>query len=92
MSYFYTECHNRIAEQAIISELRRPYKTFRKVISDIRLDSFHHIKVADFGLAEDIYSYSYFKQNDDGVKLPLKWMAPESIIMGRFAEKSDVVR
>ena len=50
------------------------------------------IKVSDFGLAEDIYSQNYFRQVEGGVKLPLKWMALESIKLGVFTEKTDVVR
>ena len=36
---------------------------------------------------------NYFHQSsqDSGVKLPLKWMAPESIKLGIFSEKSNVV-
>ena len=55
------------------------------------------IKVADFGLSEDIYASNYFKQlkgsNSDStcVKLPVKWMALESLHDGLFSEKSDVV-
>ena len=49
------------------------------------------IKVSDFGLAEDIYSKNYFRQSKGGVKLPLKWMALESIKLGVFTHKSDVV-
>ena len=52
------------------------------------------IKVADFGLAEDIYTADYFKQSrdsDEPIKLPIKWMALESIHFGRFNEKTDVV-
>uniref|UniRef100_A0A1X7U9D3 Protein kinase domain-containing protein n=1 Tax=Amphimedon queenslandica TaxID=400682 RepID=A0A1X7U9D3_AMPQE len=55
------------------------------------------IKVADFGLSEDIYSQNYFRQlkgskdsSSSPVKLPLKWMALESIHDGLFSEKSDV--
>ena len=52
------------------------------------------IKVADFGLAEDIYTADYFKQSrdsDEPIKLPIKWMALESVHFGRFNEKTDVV-
>ena len=51
------------------------------------------IKVADFGLAESIdMTKDYFRQNQDAIiKLPLKWLALESINDGVFSEKSDVV-
>ncbi len=51
------------------------------------------IKVADFGLAESLdTSKEYFRQgNDNAIKLPMKWLAPESINDGVFSEKSDVV-
>ncbi len=57
-----------------------------------RIDSKGNIKVADFGLAEDVYTTGYFRENDGGVKLPFKWMAPESLTDGVFTEKTDVVR
>ena len=51
------------------------------------------MKVADFGLSEDVYNTGYFRQvKDDHIKLPLKWMAPESMTEGMFNEKTDVVR
>ena len=56
------------------------------------------IKVSDFGLSEDIYSRNYFKQgqlgkdSEDHVKLPVRWMALESLNDGLFTEKTDVVR
>jgi hypothetical protein len=56
-----------------------------------RIDLSGTIKIGDFGLTEDIYSRSYFRQVKDGAKLPLKWMALESIKFGVFSEKTDVV-
>jgi hypothetical protein len=54
------------------------------------------IKVADFGLSEDIYSRNYFRQEHSGedgsaVKLPIRWMALESLLDHVFTEKTDVV-
>ena len=48
--------------------------------------------MSDFGLSEDIYTTGYFRQNKkDSVRLPFKWMAPESLRDALFTEKSDVV-
>ena len=55
------------------------------------------IKVSDFGLSEDVYSRNYFRQLAGGedkeasVKLPVRWMALESLNDGIFSEKTDVV-
>ena len=55
------------------------------------------IKVSDFGLTEDIYAMNYFRQGRQGedgeapVKLPVRWMAVESLNDGVFSEKTDVV-
>ena len=58
-----------------------------------RIDSGGVIKVADFGLSEDIYSRNYFRQGkeDAEVRLPIRWMALESLQDGIFSEKTDVV-
>lgn len=48
--------------------------------------------MGDFGLSEDVYTTCYFRQKDRGsVKLPFKWMAPESLNDAIFNEKTDVV-
>ncbi|KAL9972277.1 hypothetical protein ACROYT_G018560 [Oculina patagonica] len=48
------------------------------------------IKVADFGLARDVYkSDMYVKATSAGV-LPVKWMALESLFDRLYTEKSDV--
>ena len=51
--------------------------------------------MADFGLSEDVYSRNYFRQGEreegSSVKLPIKWMALESLLDGVFTEKTDIV-
>ena len=50
------------------------------------------IKVADFGLAESMETKEYFRQDKSThIKLPLRWLAPESMNDYVFSEKSDVV-
>ena len=58
-----------------------------------RIDANGVIKVADFGLAEDIYTANYYrwKKGDTNMKFPVRWMSPESTQDGIFTEKSDVV-
>ncbi|XP_064388088.1 tyrosine-protein kinase receptor UFO-like isoform X2 [Halichondria panicea] len=55
------------------------------------LDSNGDLKVGDFGLAEDTYAQGYFRQGEtEGVKLPYKWLAIESLNDAIFCEKTDV--
>ena len=57
-----------------------------------RLDESYVVKVADFGLARDVYDKEYYSvHNKSGVKLPVKWMALESLQTHKFTSKSDVV-
>ena len=49
------------------------------------------VKVGDFGLAEDMYSIGYVRYSSKTLKVPFKWMAPESLEEGLFSEQSDVV-
>ena len=58
-----------------------------------RIDKNFLIKITDFGLSEDVFERNYFRQGSsrEVVKLPVKWMAPESLTDGHFSEKSDVV-
>ncbi|XP_069141590.1 hepatocyte growth factor receptor-like [Argopecten irradians] len=46
-------------------------------------------RVADFGLSRDIYSSHYYS-SENKRKLPVKWMAPESLERGKYSSKSDV--
>jgi len=63
------------------------------LLQHCRIDVNNNVKVADFGLTENIYTKSYFRQDtsDTSVRLPLKWMALESIKLRVFSEKTDVV-
>ena len=57
------------------------------------MDESYTVKVADFGLARDVYDKEYYSvHNKSGVKLPVKWMALESLQTHKFTTKSDVVR
>ena len=50
--------------------------------------------MADFGLTEDMYGTNYFRRGeevDGSEKVPIKWMAPESIERSIYNEKTDVV-
>ena len=50
------------------------------------------IKVADFGLAVNTGDKDYYRLTTNmGVKLPVMWMAPESLSNRVFSEMSDVV-
>ena len=52
------------------------------------------IKVSDFGLSHKLYeSKDYYRlsSNEQHAKLPIKWMAIESISDSVFSEKSDMV-
>jgi hypothetical protein len=48
--------------------------------------------VADFGLARDIYEKDYYIISNKKSRLPVKWMAPESLEKGIYNAQSDVVR
>ena len=49
-----------------------------------------NIKVADFGLARDVHIKEYYRQCSS-IKIPIKWMAPESLHDRISNEKTDVV-
>ncbi|XP_069344442.1 proto-oncogene tyrosine-protein kinase ROS isoform X2 [Eulemur rufifrons] len=47
------------------------------------------VKIGDFGLARDIYKNDYYRKRGEGL-LPVRWMAPESLMDGLFTTQSDV--
>ncbi|XP_053620906.1 tyrosine-protein kinase receptor [Plodia interpunctella] len=47
------------------------------------------VKIADFGMARDIYRADYYKKGGKAM-LPIKWMPPEAYIDGIFTIKTDV--
>ena len=60
-----------------------------------RIDQNGVIKVADFGLTEDMYGTNYYRRmkgkTGDDEKVPIRWMPPESIENDIYNEMTDVV-
>ncbi|XP_064822942.1 macrophage-stimulating protein receptor-like isoform X1 [Oncorhynchus masou masou] len=55
------------------------------------LDETFTVKVADFGMARDVFDKEYYSiRNHKKAKLPVKWMAIESLQTQKFTTKSDV--
>ncbi|KAL1400812.1 hypothetical protein pipiens_001152 [Culex pipiens pipiens] len=49
----------------------------------------HIMKIADFGLARDVQDHDYYRKVTAG-KVPIRWMAPESLEKFYFDSRSDV--
>lgn len=47
------------------------------------------MKIADFGLARDVHYTDMYKKSSSG-RMPVKWMAPESLFYQTCTSKSDV--
>jgi len=47
------------------------------------------VKIGDFGMSRDIYSSEYYKMSKETL-LPIRWLAPEAFLYGKFSLKSDV--
>ena len=63
------------------------YNIFVKIF---RVGDDLNIKVADFGLARDVHIKDYYRQQSNE-KIPVRWMAPETLHAKISTEKSDVV-
>ncbi|MCJ8731698.1 hypothetical protein PDJAM_G00202490 [Pangasius djambal] len=48
-----------------------------------------HVRVADFGLSKQIFSSNYYRQKV-AIRMPVKWMAIESLSESIYTSKSDV--
>ena len=50
------------------------------------------VKIGDFGLSHDVSESDYYRPQDKGKPLPVKWMAIEVLSEeSRYTTKSDVV-
>lgn len=47
------------------------------------------IKIGDFGLSRDVHKDDYYRKKGTG-RLPVKWMAPETLFHSRYTIQSDV--
>ena len=49
--------------------------------------------MGDFGLAEDMYGTNYYRheRSEGGERVPIRWMAPESINTNIYNQATDVV-
>lgn len=53
------------------------------------INSSLRVKIADFGLSQDVYSSDYYRLGESSL-LPIRWMPPEAIVYGKFSLQSDV--
>ncbi|EEB18970.1 discoidin domain receptor, putative [Pediculus humanus corporis] len=49
----------------------------------------YQVKISDFGTDNELYAGDYYKV-DGSLALPIRWMAWESMYMGKYTTKSDV--
>lgn len=48
------------------------------------------VKIADFGMSRNLYSKHYYRIEGRAI-LPIRWMAPESILQGKQQESASVI-
>ncbi|XP_017781118.1 PREDICTED: tyrosine kinase receptor Cad96Ca [Nicrophorus vespilloides] len=56
---------------------------------NVLINDEHTCKVADFGFARDVIDSHVYERKSEG-RLPIRWMAPESLYDNIFSTKSDV--
>ncbi|RZF45708.1 hypothetical protein LSTR_LSTR005003 [Laodelphax striatellus] len=56
---------------------------------NVLVDENHICKVADFGFARDLMANYVYERKSEG-RLPIRWMAPESLYDNIFSVKSDI--
>ena len=59
-------------------------------INNTRLTDKKRVKIADFGMACFPNEDDYYRQSDS-TPVPIRWVAPESVLERLYSEKSDVV-
>lgn len=50
----------------------------------------HLVKISDFGLSRDVYESCEYQKAQSAGKLPIKWMALESLLDNIYTIESDV--
>ena len=55
----------------------------------VGMDGLKTVKLNDFGLSRTLTTSSYYMKTSDD-KVPVKWMAPESVIDRKYSSASDV--
>ncbi|VDN21727.1 unnamed protein product, partial [Gongylonema pulchrum] len=53
------------------------------------VNEFDTVKIGDFGMARDVYYHEYYRPGGRRL-MPVRWLAPESLLDGKFTLKSDV--
>ena len=56
---------------------------------NVLIDENRVCKVADFGFARDVAANQIYERKSEG-RLPIRWMAPESLYDNIFSVKSDI--
>ena len=55
------------------------------------MDANFIVKIADFGMSRQLNETDYYKLSNAEKPLPVRWLAEECLLYGRFTTKSDVV-